>query len=141
MLSPLRARKSNNYRYRDSWKSDNFRERAIKKSKELIPKRMQKELRVITLQGAIEKSPILLSQYWKSEWLDDTIIISYFGGSNNIFVITRVLGLLSVPVKWVMIIKGAYWISSNSSFIQYCDSNIGLFSIAPPLVIALPTLR
>ena len=32
---------------------------------------------------------------------------------------------------------GAYWISSNSSFIQYCDSNTGLFSIAPPLVIAL----
>ena len=30
-LSPLRARKSDNYRYRDSWKSDNFRERAIKK--------------------------------------------------------------------------------------------------------------
>ena len=25
---------------------------------------MQKGLRVITLQGAIEKSPILLSQYW-----------------------------------------------------------------------------
>ena len=38
-------------------------------------------------------------------------------------------------------IRGAYWISSNSLFIQYCDSNIGLFSIAPPLVIALPTLR
>ena len=34
-------------------------------------------------------------------------------------------------------VKGAYWISSNSSFIQYCDSNIGLFSIAPLLVIAL----
>ena len=34
-------------------------------------------------------------------------------------------------------LKGAYWISLNSSFIQYCDSNIGLFSIAPPLVIAL----
>ena len=33
------------------------RKEAIKK--ELIPKRMQKELRVITLQGAIEKSPIL----------------------------------------------------------------------------------
>ena len=42
-------------------------------------------LRVITFQGAIKKSPILLSQYWKNEWLDDTIIISYFGGSNNIF--------------------------------------------------------
>ena len=40
---------------------------------------------MITLQGAIEKSPILLSQYWKSEWLDGNIIISYFGGSNNIF--------------------------------------------------------
>ena len=26
------------------------------------------------------------------------------------------------------------------SFFQYCDSNIGLFSIAPDLVIALPTL-
>ena len=31
MLSPLRARKNDNYRYRDSWKIDNFRERAIKK--------------------------------------------------------------------------------------------------------------
>ena len=51
---------SDNYRYRDSWKSDNFKERAIKKrSKELIQKRMQRGLRKITLQGAIEKSPIL----------------------------------------------------------------------------------
>ena len=33
---------------------------------------------MITLQGAIEKS-------LKFEWLDNTIIISYFGGSNNIF--------------------------------------------------------
>ena len=54
--------------YPDIWKSDNFRMRAIKKrSKEMIPKRMQIGLRVITLQGAIEKSPILLSQYWKNE--------------------------------------------------------------------------
>ena len=45
---------------------------------------MQTRLRVITLQGAIEKSPILLSQYWKFEY-DCTIIISFFGGSNNIF--------------------------------------------------------
>ena len=37
-------------------------------------------------------------------------------------------------------LKVAYWISSNFSFIQYCDSKIGLFSIAPHLVIALPTL-
>jgi hypothetical protein len=47
--------------------SDNFRERAIKRSKEMIPKRMQRGLRVITLQGAIKKSQILLSQYWKNE--------------------------------------------------------------------------
>jgi hypothetical protein len=61
-LSPLRARKSNNY-----LTGENFRKEAIKKSKELIPKRMQRGLRVITLQGAIEKSPILLSQKWKNE--------------------------------------------------------------------------
>ena len=44
-------------------------------------------------------------------------------------------------VKVIYYFKVAYWISLNSSFIQYCDSNIGLFSIAPPLIIALPTLR
>ena len=35
---------------------------------------MQRGKRVITLQGAIE-----------NEWLIGTIIISYFGGNNNIF--------------------------------------------------------
>ena len=54
-------------------------------SKELIQKMMQRGLRVITLQGEIEKSSILLMQYWKFEWLDGNIIISNFGGSNNIF--------------------------------------------------------
>ena len=34
---------------------------------------MQKGLRVITLQGAIEKCPKLLSQYWKNELLDGTL--------------------------------------------------------------------
>ena len=53
------------------------RESHQKRSKELIPKSMQKVLRVITLQGAIEKSPMLLSQYWKNECLDGNIIISY----------------------------------------------------------------
>ena len=43
---------------------------------------MQRGLTVITLQWAIEKSPILLSQYCKNEWLDGNLIISYFGGSN-----------------------------------------------------------
>ena len=43
--------------------------------------------------------------------------------------------------KFVFLLKVAYWISSNCEFSQYCDSNIGLFSIVPRLVIALPTLR
>ena len=47
---------------------------------------------MITLQGAKEKSPILLLQYCKNEWLDGTIIISYFGGSNNIFAECILLG-------------------------------------------------
>ena len=46
---------------------------------------MQRGVRVITLEGAIEKSPILLSQYWKNGSFDGTILISYFGGSNNIY--------------------------------------------------------
>ena len=49
----------------------------------------------------------------------------------------------------INILKGAYWIIQrfldfsplyNSSFIQYCDSNIGLFSFASYKVIALPTI-
>ena len=64
-----------------AFKSENFRESHQKRSKELIHKRMQRGLRVITLQGAIEKSPILLSQYWKFELLGGTIINSYFSGA------------------------------------------------------------
>ena len=54
---------------------------------------MQKGIKFITLQGAIEKSPILLSQYWKNKWLDGNIIISYFDGSNNIFADCKCSGL------------------------------------------------
>ena len=55
--------KSDNYRYRDSWKSDNFKER--KQTQRHDTKKEAKTLRVITLQGAIEKSTILLSQNLK----------------------------------------------------------------------------
>ena len=42
--------------------------------------------RVITKWEAIEKSPILLSDYWKNfHFQRVTIIISHFDGSNNIF--------------------------------------------------------
>ena len=37
-----------------------------KKKQRTDTKRMQRGFRVITLQGAIEKCPILLSQYWKN---------------------------------------------------------------------------
>ena len=43
--------------------------------------------------------------------------------------------IASLLLKHIQVLKGAYWINSNSSF------NIGLLSIAPPLVIALPTLQ
>ena len=35
-------------------------------SKEIITKRQQRILRVITLNGAIEKNPVLLVRYWKN---------------------------------------------------------------------------
>ena len=86
--------KSNGNLFAIAFKSDSFKgERHQKRSKELIPKRLQRGLRVITLQGFIKKSPVLRKQYWKNESLDDTIIISYFGGSNNIFAdCTYILG-------------------------------------------------
>ena len=56
-LSPLRARKSDNYR--DSWNNENFNEKNHKKNKKTD---RTNEARAITLQGAIEKSPILLLQ-------------------------------------------------------------------------------
>ena len=40
---------------------------------------LAKRLRATTKWGALEKSPILLSQYWKNEKLDGIIIILYLG--------------------------------------------------------------
>ena len=45
---------------------------------------MQRRLRAITLKGAIQRSSILLAQYWKHEW-DSSMIISHFGCTNIIF--------------------------------------------------------
>ena len=55
-LSPLRT--SNKYRYRDRWKSDNLRESNKEKKQKACTKKLTKKLRLITLQEAIEKSPI-----------------------------------------------------------------------------------
>ena len=51
-------------------------------------------------QVAIQKSPI--SQYWNNELLDGTIIISYFGGNNNIFA-NCIYKLYCCPVRDIML--------------------------------------
>ena len=58
LLYPLRAIAAN-----FSWKCDNFRE--SNREKELIPKMNQRRLKAITLQEALQKSPIMLSKYQK----------------------------------------------------------------------------
>ena len=44
-LSPLKARKSDNYRYLDSWKSDNFRKEAMKKKQRTDTKKDAKRIK------------------------------------------------------------------------------------------------
>ena len=44
LLSPLRARKSDNYHYRNSWKSNNFRERDPSKKKQRTDKKDAKRI-------------------------------------------------------------------------------------------------
>ena len=73
-LSPLRARKSDNYCYRDSLKSDNFRERAIKKKQKTDTKKDAKRIKSDNFTRGN-----------RIELFDGTIIILYFVGSNNIF--------------------------------------------------------
>ena len=79
-ISPLRARKGDNYCYRDSWKSNNYVHIEIKineRSKEIRAKIKQRSLWAITLQEAIEKNPILLSHYWKMKNFTIVHIIIY----------------------------------------------------------------
>ena len=61
--SPVYVTSLNIYHYF----SDNFRKEAIKKEAKNRYQKGCRGLRVVTLQGAIEKSPKLLSQYWKFE--------------------------------------------------------------------------
>ena len=60
-LSPSRARKRDKYRYRDSWKSDNFRERTIKKKHRNDTKRLQRGKSDNFTKGNIEKSNIAIA--------------------------------------------------------------------------------
>ena len=51
----------------------------------------------------------------------------YYTVGENIIATIKMRNNFCYPLKMIIV--------------QYCDSNIGLFSIAPHLVIALPTLR
>ena len=78
----------------DNWERDNFREghQFKKKSKEPESKRRQG-----SFKGAIEKSQILLSQYWNNNhFYRAPKIISHFEGTNNIFVKYNYLEQVSV---------------------------------------------
>ena len=133
-----------------------------KRSKVLIPKRMQRGLRVITLQGAIEKSPILLSQYWKNEGLVVTIIISYFSGCYNIFAdctsknanldLQRFLNMLYSRRYWGLLYSANYFLPFSNIlsidpsiitfliFFAFYISSLLLFLIYLVIAIALPTI-
>ena len=60
LLSLLISRKSDNYRNRAIFKSNNYRKSNNEKNET-----KKRRLIAVTLQDAIEKSHILLSQYWK----------------------------------------------------------------------------
>ena len=64
--------------FQDTVKSDNFR-KSNQKKRRAYTKTEAKKIRAITLQGAIEKRPILiLYEYWKSVELDSIINHYYF---------------------------------------------------------------
>ena len=61
-LSPFKIEKDDNYRYRDSWKSDNFRERAIKKEAKNCTKKDAKRIKSDNFtRGNREKSNIAIT--------------------------------------------------------------------------------
>ena len=72
--------KSDNYRFHDSLKSKKG------KKQRNYTKNKAKKIKCGHFQGAIEKSPILLSQY-RTNYHFHKIpkIISHFGGNSNIF--------------------------------------------------------
>ena len=86
-LSPLRARKSDNYRYRyrDSWKRDTLKRKLSKKKQRTDTKKDAKRIKSDNFTRSIRKESNISIAILGNELLDGTIIISYFGGSNNIF--------------------------------------------------------
>ena len=118
LLLPLSWKKSDNYRYRKHWKSDNYTgintEKKPWTNLQNQYKKWNKDIksnnfyyhkveRAITKCEAIKKSPILLSKYWKNWQLDSTIIISYFGCTNNIF--TDCIWIIISPLLDTIIIN------------------------------------
>ena len=92
---------------------------------------MQIRLRVITLHEATEKSFNIAIRYWKNEWLDTTIIISYFGGINNIFadyifwsISFKVLFESNLIFKWCYYRQTIFY--QSNTMVPYVDI-IGLY--------------
>ena len=62
--------------------------------------KIEAKRRAINKWGAIEKSPILLPQYWENDhFYKVSKIISHFDGSNNIFTDCTYLKIL---LKWII---------------------------------------
>ena len=87
------------------WKSYG---KSRKEAKKTDAKIKQRRLRAITLQGAIEKSQILLLQYWKYEQLYNAPknVLSHFWCSNIIFggCITMLVGELQLNLGTIIIL-------------------------------------
>ena len=81
---------------------------------------MQRVLRVIILQGALKKNPILLSQYWKNEWLNSTITMSYFGGTNNIFTSCINIQTFILSQFWIKCTVSMYTMIIQFLFLLFC---------------------
>ena len=61
--------------------------------------------------------------------------------NSNVDIQTFYLFILTVGENIIAVMKmqNNFWYPLKMSFLQYCDSNILLFSIAPHLVVALST--
>ena len=78
-------RKSNNFRYRKSLQSDNFKKNN-KKRKDLIPKVKQRRLKSDNFTGSIREQSYSIIAILKKKLLDITLIISHLESTNIIFV-------------------------------------------------------
>ena len=96
------------------------------------------------LLRAKEKCLILLSQYWKNQHFDSEPIFFCILGAPIVFLSTskKIVKFYfiwnNLTIFFSLMFNVAYWIKK---LFQYCDNTIGLFSIAPNIVIAILTIK